>query len=144
MTKRIAPTFSRAVADLICERVSTGETLRSVCRDEKMPGESTVRGWVLQDLDGFAAQYARARMLQGEAWADEIVEIADDGASDVWTDDKGVEHVRADVIARSRLSVDTRKWLLSKLHHKQYGDKLELGSDPKNPLIVQIVRFGDS
>jgi len=36
--------------------------------------------------------------------------------------------------------VDTRKWLLSKLAPKKWGDKLELSGDPENPLLQKIER----
>jgi hypothetical protein len=89
-----------------------------------MPPESTVREWVLDNRGGLAAQYARARELQAEHWADEILEIADDGAGDWHLGEKGERLVDHDHIQRSRLRVDTRKWLLAKLLPKKYGDKM--------------------
>lgn len=87
-----------------------------------MPGESTVRDWVRQD-PSFSAQYAIARDMGLDAMAEETLEIADDGSNDTYTDDEGNEAVNHDVIQRSRLRVDTRKWFLSKLAPKRYGDK---------------------
>ncbi len=60
-------------------------------------------------------------------WADEALEIADDGSND-WMKRQGEDgevHVIYDHehIQRSRLRVDTRKWLLSKVLPKVYGDK---------------------
>ena len=40
-----------------------------------------------------------------------------------------------DHIARSRLRVDARKWLLSKMLPKVYGDKVALGGDADAPPI---------
>ena len=51
--------------------------------------------------------YAHARERQQEYWADQIIEIADDDNLDVH---------------RSRLMVDTRKWLMAKLMPRKYGD----------------------
>lgn len=69
--------------------------------------------------------------------ADGILEIADDGRNDTYlldeeTGERGTDH---DVIARSRLRVDTRKWLLSKCLPKIYGDRLEV--DQKTDLTIR-------
>ena len=83
----------------------------------------------MDNRDGFYPQYARARELQMEAWADEIVEISDDGTND-WMerqlrDGKTEEVLDHEHITRSRLRVDTRKWIMSKLKPGTYGDKLQ-------------------
>jgi hypothetical protein len=57
--------------------------------------------------------------------------------------------VNGENLQRSRLRVDTRKWLLSKALPKIYGDKLALGGDQDAPPITLrtikrvIVRPGD-
>ncbi len=58
--------------------------------------------------------------------ADELLQIADDATSDITKleSDDGREVVNHEHIARSKLRVDTRKWLLSKCLPKVYGDKL--------------------
>lgn len=139
--------YTQAVADEICRRMAAGESLRQVCRSEGMPAASTVVLWA-QEHPEFAEQYARARSLLLEHWAEEILDISDDGSND-WMEREGREGrketvVDYDHIARSRLRVDTRKWLLSKLAPKKYGDRLELAGDPQNPLTVSVVRYADS
>lgn len=67
--------------------------------------------------------------------ADEMFDIADDGSNDLMTVTKGDESYdieNKEVIGRSRLRVDTRKWYLSKLAPKRYGDKLAI-VDPADP-----------
>lgn len=61
--------------------------------------------------------------MQVDHWADEILRIADDGSGDTWTDGKGRQRTNHDVIRRSELRVDTRKFLMSKLHPEVYGDR---------------------
>lgn len=73
-----------------------------------------------------AEQYARAKEAQIEALADEMLEIADNPTGDVYADDEGGMRLAPDVVQRSRLRVDTRKWLLSKLAPKKYGDKVDI------------------
>lgn len=69
--------YSQEVADLICQRMATGESLRSICRDDGMPAESTVRLWAVDDREGFAAQYARARDAQMDALSEDLLDISD-------------------------------------------------------------------
>lgn len=122
-------TYTPALADEICARHADGETLNEICRDEHMPSSSAVRRWVIDDIDGFAARYARARDLLLEHWADESIGIADDGRND-WMERHGKEdkgwQANGEHIQRSRLRIDQRKWLLSKLKPERYGDSLKL------------------
>lgn len=73
-----------------------------------------------------AERYARAKEAALEAMADEILDIADEVAGDTFEDDQGNVKIAPDVVNRARLRVDTRKWLLSKLAPKKYGDKLDV------------------
>jgi hypothetical protein len=130
--------FSQAVADEICERIAKGETLSAICKDEHLPAKSTVATWAADNREGFAEQYARARERLLEHWADEIVDIADDASRDTIINERGKEVADSEWINRSRLRVDTRKWLLSKLRPDKYGEKLELSGDPKKPLVPVI------
>lgn len=63
--------------------------------------------------------------MQADLFADEILEIADETGTDLTTDDKGKVTVEHEVVARSRLRVDARKWLMARLAPKKYGDKLQ-------------------
>jgi hypothetical protein len=129
-------TFAQDIADAICLRLAEGETLRQICRSEGMPPESTVRQWVIDQAE-FAAQYAKARDLGLDAMADALFEIADDGTNDTNVDEDGNVFTNHDVIARSRLRVDTRKWYLSKLAPKRYGDKTQV--DAKVDAVISVV-----
>lgn len=121
--------YSKEVADNICARLAEGESLRAICRDDGMPAESTVRAWALDDVDGFAAQYARAREIGYDRLAEELLEIADNTKTGEIRTIKpdGTEEVKqADMIEHRRLQVDSRKWMLSKMLPKRFGDKLDL------------------
>lgn len=115
--------FHQDVADAICERLAEGESLRSICADDAMPSKATVCKWLGRHAN-FADQYARAREMQAETMADEIKDIADDGSCDTYLDLDGKERTDHEVVARSRLRVDARKWLASKLLPKKYGEKV--------------------
>lgn len=139
--------YTAQIADEICRRLACGESLRSICRGHDMPAESTVRQWAIDDREGFHAQYARAREIQAYAIGDEIFEIADDGRND-WMQanhgDNAGYQLNGEHVQRSKLRVDTRKWHLSKILPKVYGDKTEVAVTGANGGPVQNVLHIDA
>lgn len=115
--------YTPEAADEICQRLADGESLRSICLGDGMPRQSTVFRW-LAAREEFREQYVRAREAQAEYLADQIIEIADDSANDYEMTEDG-PRVNHEIVARSRLRVDARKWVASKLKPKVYGDKVE-------------------
>ncbi len=114
--------YTPELAQEICLRLAEGETLRSVCKDNHMPDERRVRAWVVEDRNGFAPHYARARDSGLDCMADQLIEVARDGSQDNYDPDTG--KINQESYQRSRLHVDTLKWYLSKLAPKRYGDRL--------------------
>lgn len=132
--------YTPELALRICALMAEGNSLRSICRADGMPAESTVRLWAVEDRDGFSAQYARAREAQMEALGEDILEIADDAKGDVAVAEDGTETVNQEHIQRSKLRVDARKWLMSKIAPKRYGDKItqEVTGSDGAPLVPVI------
>lgn len=127
--------FTQKVADAICGRLIEGQSLRKICLDDDMPHAATVCRWLADDrYSAFREQYARAREAQADTLFDECLDIADDGTNDWMADAEGGEKYNGDSVQRSKLRVDTRKWMAGKLASKKYGDKQLIGSDPDNPL----------
>ena len=112
--------YTPELAQEICERLAAGESLRKICAPDEMPAASTVCLWTLENRDGFAERYTRARQLQAELLADELFEIADDSTADY---------------NHTRIRVDTRKWYLSKVLSKVYGDKTVLTGADGGPIV---------
>lgn len=143
-TKPGRPTkYNHKLALKICERLSVGESLRSICRDPKMPVRQTIITWLLdEDKKEFLDQYNTARELGHSELFEQLLEIADDGTNDYMEreskDGSTYEVVNSEVVQRSKLRVDTRKWYLSKLAPKIYGDKLQLGGDKENPIELNV------
>ena len=102
--------------------IAIGEPVRKACDVAGMSAQQLYRR-MLADKD-IAERYARAKEAALDAMADDILSIADDGANDTYTDEDGNERTRSDVIARSKLRVDARKWIMSKLAPKKWGDKV--------------------
>lgn len=123
--------FTQDVADAICEKLADGNSLRSICAADDMPARSTVFKWLADPArSAFVDQYARAREAQAEALFEDILDIADDGSNDYTVkkrpDGSEYDAFDAEHVQRSKLRVDARKWMVSKLAPKKYGDKLEL------------------
>lgn len=122
--------YSQEIADIICDRLSDGESLRTICSGADMPGKSTVFGWLADpEKEEFRTKYTRAREAQADALFDEMLDIADDGSND-WMEKKDDEggnigwRENGEALKRSQLRVATRQWMASKLLPKKYGDKL--------------------
>lgn len=126
--------YRREIADHILAEMAKGRTVRTICREgraanPRFPAQPSVFDWVINDHDGFAARYERAREIQCRILADEVMEVADDQTIEPQS---------------RRIMVDTRKWLLSKVLPKIYGERVALTGDSASPLVVQIVKLGDT
>ncbi len=119
--------YTKELAQNICERISDGESVRTIVKDDKMPSSSTIFRWLLdEDKKEFWEQYEKSRNIQAEIMFEELLDIADDGSND-WVVRNGKEEEEwwqqnGEALQRSRLRVDTRKWYLSKVLPKKFGD----------------------
>jgi hypothetical protein len=131
--------FTQEVADAICLKLAEGLSLRTICLAEDMPSATSVFRWLADDSrTDFREQYARAREAQAERLAEEILTIADDGTADWTVGERGQEVLNAEAVARSRLRVDARKWLASKLAPKKYGEKIAVGGADDLPPVRSV------
>lgn len=132
--------YTEAIGKEICDRLATPETLLSICKDEHIPGRTTVYAWLLSDDEqykDFQSMYARAKQLQAHTLVDEIIEISDDARYD-WVERKGKDGKTDTVfdyehLQRSRLRVDTRKWFAAKVLPKLYGEKPDESDSGEKP-----------
>lgn len=132
------------ICDLVLSGMRGGLSAFKACEAAGVP-HSTFMEWLKVDAD-LADRYARAREDLIERIANETMAIADQAFTEIeeqTLDAKGEpvvvkKKVPVDV-QRAKLQVDTRKWLLSKLAPKKYGDKLELTGDPDRPLAIQKI-----
>ena len=136
--------YSRKIGDRICTLLSEGKSYREIQRttDDPVvslfPSRETLNRWLVE-CPSFCAQYLQSKSLGISHLVDETLEIAKDGTGDTWVDEKGQVRQNNDVVARSRLRVDTIKWYASKLAPKLYGDKvsLEHTTPPGQPVVVR-------
>jgi hypothetical protein len=113
---------------IILDRLAAGETLRQICKTPGFPSHPSVIQWTENDPlepSSFAYRYACARRQGFDVLAEEMLEIADDATNDFMsrTSQSGQNKVlEAEHVNRSRLRIDARKWLLSKMRPDKYGD----------------------
>lgn len=139
--------YTQELADAICAELAMGKSLRTVCKGEDRPHISTIFNW-FRTQPSFLEQYARAKQESSDAMADEVLDIADDGTNDYMTITKGnLEYNVEDreVTNRSKLRVETRKWLMAKMKPKKYGEKVDITTGGKPlPLLGGITRDTDN
>lgn len=120
--------FNTAIGDEICRRIAEGESLRGMCEGSDMPHVSTVFRWLADPKNTeFRDQYAHARDVQAETIFDQCLQIADDATNDyvekVRPDGSKYDAFDAEHVQRSKLRIETRKWMAGKLAPKKYGEK---------------------
>lgn len=129
MAERGRPTlYSPELAADICEKLASGSSLRAICASDTMPCMSSVFLWMTKNPD-FSENYARAQKERSSAMFEEMLEIGDDVAAD------------AAEVSKAKLRVDTRKWALSRMDPKRFGDKVtneHVGPDG-GPVQVQKI-----
>lgn len=112
------------IEEEILVRIMRGEAVCKICgpgRDDWLPGDTVFYKRLASDPE-FADRYARAREVQAETLAGQILDIADDSSADRTLDGA----VNSENIQRSRLRVESRKWLAAKLLPKRYGDRQQV------------------
>ena len=133
--------YSPELSDEICSQISMGKSLRTICQSESMPCIATIFSWLRTNKE-FLDSYEKAKEEQADAMVEEMLDIADDGTND-WMEQKNANgdnigyKINGEHVQRSRLRLDTRKWIASKLKAKKYGDKIqqEVTGKDGTPLI---------
>lgn len=131
--------YTEELGIAICEAVaSSTDGVHKLFAGDEWPAVSSIFLW-LAKYPEFSERYAQARANQAKLLAQQIIEIADDGANDTYIDSEGREVTNHDHIQRSKLRVDARKWVASKLLPKVYGDKLDVTSDGEKLEPTKII-----
>jgi hypothetical protein len=134
--------YNEEIVERICHLVSTNTMgLPRLCKQNPdLPNPDTIYEWRIKYKD-FSDKYAEAKRNQVEMLVDEILDIADDKSNDTTTNDEGKTVCNTEYLNRSRLRIDTRKWLAAKLAPKIYGDKLQTETTVISP--AQMIKALD-
>lgn len=145
--------FNQEIADKFCDAIATGNKgIARLCFENKdFPNSRKIYEW-LDSNEAFARQYARAKSEQIHRLGEEILAIADDTQYDELCEqyiptaernEEGkvvfikVKKVNKQFVESKRQMIDARKWLMSKLMPKVYGDKIEVADDKKLEIILK-------
>jgi hypothetical protein len=105
--------YNDPLADEICLRLSEGESLRKICRDEHLPSRQTVLAW-MHEKPVFLSKVSRARDGQADWLHDEMADLEEE-----------VRNGSLDPHA-GRVIIWSKQWRASKLAPKKYGDRQQL------------------
>lgn len=121
----------KAIEKILYE-ASLGKSIRQILSDsEDLPSRKTFHEWMAQDKQ-LSDHYAHICELRAEMIFDEMLEIADDGTNDYVENKNGELVIDNEHVQRSKLRIDTRKWILSKMVPKKYGDKTDITTNGKD------------
>ena len=125
----------------VLKHVRNGLSVSKACKESNTLGE-TLFYKVVAESDENEKDYARAREKRSDFIFEEIKEIADKQDKDVTIDAEGNEKTDHNIVQRSRLQIDARKWMLGKMNPKKYGDTSNLDVTT-NGESVNIVSLGN-
>ncbi len=113
-------TWSTEKIEAVMIELATGCTITKACRKIGITEDEQKSLYPLLFHDkGLRKMYDEARKLQAESFVDEIIDISDD------TDEDRLENGRPnnEVVNRSKLKVDTRKWIMGKMVNRRFGER---------------------
>lgn len=139
--KRGRPTgYTPELADEICNSIaSSSKGTKRLCKENQhWPCQDTLFSW-LKHHPEFSEQYAQAKRCQIEVFIDEILDIADGSSQDEMINEQGSVICNSEFIARSRLRIDTRKWLAAKLVPRVYGTS-RIDTTPCPSVVERLIQ----
>lgn len=117
--------YSPELIEAICERLSKGEPLAQICRDQGMPHPSTVRDWMAANEEVSRA-IARAREDGEDVIAAEVLEIVD--AVPERVDTKFGSQVDSGDVANRKMRAEYRLKLLAKWNPRRWAERIDVTS----------------
>lgn len=121
------PKKKAAIEDIL-SKLANGQSVRSVLdntRDKSLlPSRRVFNSWIEND-ENLRTQYASACEARQDKIFEDILKIADDASQDVIKNDEGKESLNQEFVARSRVKIDARKWMLGKMNPKKYGERIQ-------------------
>lgn len=125
--------YTPELAEEICQRLSEGEPLRQICRDDHMPAWQKIYEWMQKDPN-LSGAIARAREVGQDAIAEDILRELNDEPERILSEGGG--RIDSGYVQLLRTRADIKLKLLAKWNPKRYGDRVELAGDKDNPLQI--------
>jgi len=124
------------IFDEICDVIINGKSLRTALKEVKLSSQ-TFFIWI-RDSEKLSKQYAQATIERAELMFEDMFDIADEEAK--LTKTKFGTTVDTGDVQHKRVRIDTRKWALSKMIPKKYGENPE-DTTPKNKINSEKLRL---
>lgn len=133
------------VVDAVLSEIAGGKSMVKVCLMPGMPNRTAFLKRVAED-DELQTRYAMAMSARADKYAEETIDIADDGSNDTYLDEEGNKRTDQDVVARSKLRIAARQWYAAKIAPKKYGDKVDVnhGGQEGNPIQALLSQISGS
>jgi hypothetical protein len=109
--------------------------MTKIVKGRGMPSLATHYRW-LADNEDYRRLIALARDDQADTLADEMLEISDDKRGDITVDADGKVSENFENVQRSKLRIETRKWIASKYKPKRFGEKVQVGAAEDLPPLA--------
>lgn len=123
----------------IIQQIELGRSLKNILDDESsLIDRSTFYRW-LNDNPERIELYKRATEIRADNIFDDMLDLADDGTKDYYYDVNGNRQQSMVAVNRSRLQLDTRKWVLGRMNPKKYSEKLDITSGGDKLKVVPII-----
>ena len=132
--------YSEEAAEELLVWMRAGGSVASYCECADTPSHNTIIQWK-KKFPEFDERYARACIERATAHAEEILEIADNEQGDTIAGEKGMVGNPVKV-ARDRLRIDSRKWLMSKMLPKTFGDRVGAVDENTSTHVLTIEIVG--
>lgn len=121
---------TQELLDKVIEGLSEGQSLRSICEARDMPGAPTILRWVEEDAE-FQTRYIAARQACADVYAEQILEIADEG------------HKTHEQVADAKVRIDARKWVAARMNPRRWGNKVQIGGADDLPPVKTNVNLAE-
>jgi hypothetical protein len=119
--------------------IAQGYTLRQIANLKGMPGMNLMLKWYAEKPE-FRQRIEKAKTELVERFAEDILDIADDASNDymvrIARNGEEVKSLDHDNVNRSKLRIETRKWLMSKLRPERSGDNMRI--DKKVDIVARV------
>lgn len=127
--------YTPELADEICQRLSNGEPLRQICREEYMPAWQKIYEWMAKD-EKLSGAIARAREVGQDAIAEDIFGEMMQEPERILSEGGG--RIDAGYVQLIKARADIKLKLLAKWNPKRYGDRVQLAGSKDEPMEHKV------
>ena len=134
--------YTPELADEICQRLSNGEPLRQICRDDHMPFWTRIYDWMSKD-EKLSISIAHAREVGQDAIAEDIFNEMMVEPERILSEGGG--RIDSGYVQLIKARAEIKLKLLAKWNPKRYGDRVQLAGSKDEPMEhkVEVVSLFD-